>query len=153
FDALAARPQATVLAAVAERNLATETSSLGDNERAQRLADDAVQRARAAPDAQPNDLGWALYTAGWVARKRGDTARAKALGAETMALAESAPVDDQLRLIALLQRATADKMGHDIDAAIAGYSRALEVAKRVDDDQFTINTEQLLGAALYNRAR
>jgi serine/threonine protein kinase len=154
FESVKDIPASATLAAMAERNRALEISALGDNTLAQELADDAVRRLRAQPRIAAQDLSRALSTAGLIAKRRGDAARARQLGEEAFALAKQPPQDDALLQTAYSQRGTAAKMAHDYAAAVADYTQALALSTKLygRTDQETISAQQLLGTALFNQA-
>lgn len=89
FDAVKSRSGETLLAATAERLQATEWAALGDNTQAQTLADDTVRRLRAMVQPPAHDLARALSTAGWIAKKRADSAQSKRLSDEAFAFGQS----------------------------------------------------------------
>jgi eukaryotic-like serine/threonine-protein kinase len=155
FEAIKFHARDTVLAATAERFEATELASQGDNDQAQRLADDAIERLRALSRSPTHDMARALSTAGWIAKKRRDYARAKQLSDEAFALAQQPPADEELLYSALSQRAAAAVIAHDQERAIHDYREALTLSTKLfgSDDQETLNTEQLLGTALNTVSR
>ena len=150
FAATKSRPGETLLAAAAERLQATEVASLGDNVRAQVLADDAVQRLHALAQPPAHDLARALSTAGWIAKKRADLARSRQLSDEAYTLASRPPVDDELMYLALRQKGEFARLVNDYASAADNFRRALAISsKRYGrDDEETIVTERLLGTSL-----
>lgn len=150
FVAVRSRPDATLLAAAAERMEATEVASLGDNARAQVLADDAVQRLRSLAPPPAHDLVRALSTAGWIAKKRADFARSKQLSDEAFTLASRPPVDQELMYLALKQKGEFARLANDYAGAADNYRQALAISsKRFGrDDEETIVTERLVGTSL-----
>ena len=150
FELLKDLPQQTLLAANAERFEATEVTSLGDYQRGQELADDAVRRLRAMARPPPRDLGRALSTAGWVAGKRADVERVKQLSEEAFALASQPPADEELMYLALEQKASAARKMHEPARAAEYYKQALALSIKVNgaSDQQSISYGQLLGSTL-----
>ncbi len=150
FNLVKSNPEDTLLAVSAERYAATDLSALGDNARAQQLADDAVRRVRALADPPTHDLARALWTAGWVAEKRKDSVRAAALSDEAYALAQQPPVDEETLYLALMQKGSAARVVHADAAAADYYARALPIGLKLfgADDQDTISTGQMLGTEL-----
>lgn len=153
-DALV-NPADALLAARAEQLESTEQASLGDNLRAQQLSDDALARYRAIAPLPVRDIGWALWNAGWIAGKRSDRARAAALSEQALALAMKPPVNPELMMLALEQRANVARMRNRNDSAIDDYRRALTISLRLfgPDEQNTISIEQGYGTALSNVSR
>lgn len=150
FAAVKSLPGDTLLAAEAERLQATEWASLGDNARAQVLADDAVLRLRTLAPPSAHDLARALSTAGWVAKKRADLVRSKQLSDEAFTLASKPPVDDELMYLALRQKGEFARLANDFAGAVDNYRQALAISiKRFGrDDEETIVTERLVGTSL-----
>ena len=150
FELLKDLPRQGVLAANAERFEATEVTSLGDYQRGQELADDALRRLRAMPRAPSHDLGRALSTAGWVAGKRSDVERVKQLSEEAFALASQPPADEELMYLALEQKASAARKTHEPARAAEYYKQALALSIKVNGptDQQSISYDQLLGSTL-----
>jgi serine/threonine-protein kinase len=150
FLAVQSRPQDTVLATAAERFEATDVSALGDNARAQTLADDALRRLRALASPPRRDLARVLQTAGWIAAKRKDSERASRLSDEAYALAQQPPADEEVLYLALMQKGHAVRMAHNDTLAADFYSRALSIGSKLfgADDQDIISTQQYLGTSL-----
>ncbi len=155
FEAFASRPEDALLAASAERFAATELATLGDNDSAQKKADDAIRRMRETRQASAHDLARALSTAGWIAKKRSDYAHSKQLADEAIELARQPPADPELLYLALSQRAATSRLAHNDSAAVEDYTQALALSIQLfgQDDQDTLNTEQMLGSALNRLAR
>ena len=139
-----------MLAVAAERFWATELASLGDHAKAQELADDAVARLRAVPDAPPHDLVRTLYTASWIALKRSDMDRMKRYASEALALASRPPIDDGLLYLALEMKGDAARRDHNFAVAADAYRQSLALSVKVNgaDDQETATIGQMLGTAL-----
>jgi eukaryotic-like serine/threonine-protein kinase len=155
FATAQADPDGSLLAARAERLQATDVASLGDNERAQQLADDAVRRSRALSPRSVHDLAWALSTAAWIAGKRYDMRHAGELSSEALGLVDQAQADPELMLVALDAHGNVARLTNRNTVAIEDYRRALEISRRLygSDEQNTIGIEHMYGTVLSNAAR
>ena len=132
FDALKSRPEDTVLAARAERYKATALATAGDLAQAQPVADDAVRRLEALPDAPADELGRTLYTASWVALKRSDLDGVKHYADAAEVLASRPPVDETLLYKALQMKGDWARRSHDYPLAADTYRRALALSAKVN---------------------
>ena len=150
FEALKSRPDDAVLAVTAERFWATDLASLGDHAKAQEVADDAVVRLRAVPNAPANDLARTLYTASWVALKRSDMDRMKRYADEALALASRPPVDDRLLYKALQMKGDWARHTHDFPIAADAYRQAIVLCTKTNgaDDEETATLSHMLGTTL-----
>jgi eukaryotic-like serine/threonine-protein kinase len=144
-----------VLITQAERDLATEVATLGELDRAQQLADEAVQRLRTMDRPPSDEMMMSLRTAGWVALKRDDTAQALALATEALDLAHRPPADDTRLASALNMQANAAWMAHRYDVAESAYreSLALDIRTRGPDDDRSFMDGINVGVALFNVGR
>ncbi|HEV7491836.1 MAG TPA: protein kinase [Rhodanobacteraceae bacterium] len=160
FQILKSRPQDVILAIRAERFEATELASMGEQERAQTLADDAVARLHASTGVPPHELSRTLSTAAWVALKRSDLDRVKRFSEEALGLANEPPPDDELLYKALQMRGDWARKSHDLPLAATSYRQALALCKKVNgaNDQESGTLGQMLGTTLelmgqYNEAK
>jgi serine/threonine-protein kinase len=148
FELVKTRREDAVLAANAERFAGVDVTSMGEQQRGQELADDALRRLHEA--AAPRVvLARALASAGWVAAKREDTARLQQTSDEAFALANQMPSDDEVTYLAMEQKGTLARKLHDLPHAVEYYRRALELVTRVDgvDEQQGITYRQQIGVA------
>jgi eukaryotic-like serine/threonine-protein kinase len=156
FNVLRDLGASPVLMTKAERDLATELATLGELDRAQQLADAAVQRLRTMPGPPPlDDMMMSLRTAGWVALKRNDTAHALALATQALDLAHASPADDARLANALNMQANAAWMAHRYDVAESAYREtwALDTRSRGADDDRALTDASNVGTVLFNVGR
>jgi eukaryotic-like serine/threonine-protein kinase len=155
FEALRSRAGDDVLAARAERYAATALASLGDVGKAQPLADDAVQRLRHVAAPSDQDLARTLYTASWVALKRGDLDRVKRYADEAELDARRQSGAGELLYKSLEMKGDWARRTHDDALAVASYRQALaaSIAFNGPDDEESVTLGHELALSLDSQGR
>jgi serine/threonine-protein kinase len=155
FEALESRPEDAVLAARAERYMATALATAGDVAKAQQRSDDAVERLVAFGNAPPAELARTLYTAGWVALKHSDVDRLGHYADEAAALARRPDAGDTERYLALHMKADWARRTHDLALAVDTYRAALALSAKVNgvDNQESVSLGHALALSLEESGR
>ncbi len=155
FAALKSLDAAPNLVAASERDLATELFHLKQLPKARTLADDALERLRAMPNAPAADLVRALQTVGWIAESERNGARAARVADEALAIARMPPVDDHLLAKAWNLEGSAHWLLHENEAAAQSYRAALSLDTKIagPDDQTVLMDTDGIATALYADGR
>jgi serine/threonine protein kinase/tetratricopeptide (TPR) repeat protein len=144
-----------LLTVTAERDWATELMHLNKIAQARDLADDALQRIDAIPDAPIANRVMALYTVGWIAETERNGERAVRAANDAIALARRPNVDEKVLAMALNLAGNSYWTVHDSERALKNYREALDIHRRVlgDADLMTLNDEEGIAASLLNEGR
>ena len=144
-----------LLTVTAERDWATELVHLNKIEQARDLADDALARIDAVPDAPIANRVMTLYTVGWIAETERNGERAVRAANDAIALARQPNVDEKVLAMALNLAGNSYWTVHDSQRALQNYREALDIHRRVlgDTDMMTLNDEEGIAATLLNDGR
>jgi len=157
IKALSATSAQALLLAQTEAERADTLNDLGDMKAAVVLADDAMQKIDALPEATPIDRARALHARARIALNQRDFAAAKRYAIAELAIAHATEVDAGILFKALLVAGGASWGLTENDAAESYYREALAVASReaqADPDDLDVAVAQTdVAMALANKSR
>jgi serine/threonine-protein kinase len=155
IQALSATSAQALLLAQTEAERADTLNDLGDMKAATVLADDAMQKVDALPEATPIDRARALHARARIALNQRDFAAAKRYAIAELAIAHATEVDAGILFKALLVAGGASWGLTENDAAESYYREALAVASRdADPDDLDVAVARTdVAMALANKSR